>query len=123
VVIEVTFNLQKQRSDRAKQIYDTMETIRGQLMNNPVYLQTYLQDYTPVLMWIQSQNMIETSKYRDSLSKREGSTTIPIYLDYRIGILSNQRALWALGYDFYSTGTVAYEENDGIEIDINTQNN
>lgn len=121
VKIEFTFNLREQREEQAKQIYNTMETVRGQFLTNPAYLQQYLQDYTPGLMWIQSQNTHETIKYREALLNKEASLMVPMVLEYQISILRNQRALWERGVDYYSTSTRIYEENSGIEIEVNGQ--
>ncbi len=117
VKIVISFNLAEQRAEKALQIYQILNMVRVQLINNPNYLQQYLsKNYTPGLQLIQSTNDIDFSAVQAQLVKNSGSISIPIILDYQISILLNQRALWALGNDYFSPEDTVYHRIEEINV-------
>ncbi len=119
VKIDVNFNIAEQRANKFKQLYQTLNAIRAQLLSNPTYIQKYLSiNWVPGLQSVQLVNEINYSTVTQSLLKTAAVVTVPIILDYQIDILLNQRALWAAGNDFYSTDTVIYNEVEEIFIDV-----
>lgn len=118
VKIDVNFDLKQQNENKFKQIYQTLNAIRAQLLSNPNYIQQYLSiNWVPGLQSIQLINEINYSTVTQSLLKTAAVVTVPITLDYQIDILLNQRALWAAGNDFYSTNEVIYNQIEEIYID------
>lgn len=122
VKIAVSFNLQAQRPERAVDFYKVLNMLRSQFITNPTYLQQYLsKNWTPGLQFIQSINDIDFGAVEASLLKKDGSTTIPIILDYQIDIFLNQRALWQAGNDYFSPATEIYHTVEGIDTVIETE--
>jgi hypothetical protein len=117
--IDIIFDLGSQRENRAKQIYGTANTVRGQLLDNPTYIQQFLSSkYTPGLLMINGQNKFDYAKLNAQILSGAAATTLTIVLNYKISILLNQRALWAKGVDFYSPNNQLYYPIN--EITINT---
>ncbi len=121
ISIDVSFSLGQQREYRGKQIYATVEAIRAQLLSNPTYIQTFLSTYyVPGLMMINGQNKIDYTRLNQQILSGAPTTTIPIVLNYKIGILLNQRALWKRGLDFYSPLNQLYYPIEEIQINLQT---
>jgi len=119
VKIATSFSIGKQRENKFKEIRQVMNMIRGQLLTNPIYLQNYLSiNWVPGLQWIQSQNDIDYTTVEAALLRGDGSTMIPIVLDYQIDILLNQRAIWAAGNDYYSPIDPIYHTIEHTEVEI-----
>lgn len=118
--IDLNFNLQKQRDPRGYLIYSTVSQFRAQLLANPLYIQQYISSiYVPGLQMIQSQNVTDMRKLMQQIQNGSyGNNTVTFELTYKIGILTNQRALWAQGFDFYSPTTQIYFPIETIDVEI-----
>ena len=122
--IDVIFNLNKARSDRMKEINRVINAFVGQLLFNPTMALKYIaNNYVFGLQFLITKTKINYRNILEQLKNGRGDTTIQIQLAYEINIQQNQEALWANGYDFYSTIRKVYFPMDYIDLDVITTPN
>lgn len=119
--IDIVFNLNKARSDRMKEINRVINAFVGQLLFNPTMALKYIaNNYVFGLQFLVTKTKINYRNILEQLKNGRGDTTIQIQLAYEINIQQNQQALWANGYDFYSTIRKVYFPMDYIDLDVIT---
>lgn len=117
--IDIIFNLNKARSDRMKEINRVLNAFVGQLLFNPTMALKYIaNNYVFGLQFLVTKTKINYRSILEQLKSGKGDTTIQLQLAYEINIAQNQQALWANGYDFYSTIRKVYFPMDYIDLDV-----
>lgn len=113
IAIDVVFSLKSQRDQRAKEIIETLEMIKSQLLCNPNYILRFVESgYVPGLQRLVSRSSFDSIANLKSkmLNAKNGSLVITFTMDYSINIYLNQKAMWKNGYDYYSPTTKVYGE-------------
>lgn len=113
IAIDVAFSLKAQRDQRAKEIIETLEMIKAQLLDNPVYIFTFVEEnFVPGL-----QRLVTRSTFNDianlkqkMLNAKNGSLVVTFSLDYSINIYLNQKALRENNVDYYSPTKEIYTD-------------
>jgi len=124
VAIDVVFSLKENRSEKAREIITTLEMVKAQIYNNPLYIQQFVaKDYVPGLIRLTTKtafNNISELKQMMQNSKN-GAVVITFIMEYQISILMNQKAMWERGYSYYSPETKIYEDAV-VDVDLQINN-
>lgn len=122
IAVDVVFSLGAQRNERAAEIITVLETLRANLLNNPVYAQQYIsENYVPGLVRFGvSTNFANLGQLKSKMmDRRNSSLVITFSIVYEISVLLNQRAAWRNNKDLYSPQTDVYHEVQGInEVEV-----
>lgn len=125
IALDVVFSLQAQRNDRAKEIIETLEIIRGNLLTNPTYIQTFISaNYVPGLIYLNTTtNMSDLNNLKSKmLNSKNGSIVITFTMDFAVNVYLNQKAMWLNNKDFYSPTEDVYHEIEMGDVEIILKN-
>lgn len=120
IIIDVTFSMSQMREFRSAEINKVMSTIKGQILENPTFLLSYLGDnWVAGLQLLTSFQTVKMSDIRNQIKQARGETTFTLKLGYEISIYLNQKAFYDYGATYYSNGNIIFQPNTGFDLTVN----